>query len=139
MSVEKAVVDTDVVSYLLKHDTRAAWYLPHLAGRTLLLSFMTVAELDRWVIARGWGEDRRDALEAHLRQYLIYPFNRELCRAWAAVSESARKHGRPITCGDAWIAATAVLHQVPLITHNAAHYSGVDGLQLISMPPAAGE
>lgn len=128
MSTEKAVVDTDVVSYLLKDDTRAAWYLPILAGRTLILSFMTVAELDRWVLARRWGDDRRHALETHLRQYLIYPFNRELCRIWASVSESARKHGRPINCGDAWIAATAILHQVPLITHNASHYIGVEDL-----------
>ena len=33
---------------------------------------------------------------------------------------------------DAWIAATALLLNVPLITHNAAHYVGIDGLRVIS-------
>ena len=37
------IVDTDVVSFLFKRDTRARLYRPHLPGQTLHLSFMTVA------------------------------------------------------------------------------------------------
>jgi predicted nucleic acid-binding protein len=33
---------------------------------------------------------------------------------------------------DAWIAATALLYEVPLITHNRRDYEGVAGLVLIS-------
>ena len=36
------IVDTDVVSFLFKGDTRAQLYRPHLQGKTLALSFMTV-------------------------------------------------------------------------------------------------
>jgi hypothetical protein len=42
-----AVVDTDVVSLTFKRDTRASLYRPHLDGRQLTISFMTVAELRR--------------------------------------------------------------------------------------------
>ncbi len=59
------VVDTDVVSFLFKRDTRAEAYKPHLRGKLLTISFMTVAELDRWAIARSWGEARRQQLEEH--------------------------------------------------------------------------
>jgi predicted nucleic acid-binding protein len=45
------VVDTDVMSYVFKHDTRAAFYEPHLAGKELIISFVTFAELQRWAIA----------------------------------------------------------------------------------------
>ena len=45
---DRCVVDTDVVSFFFKGDTRAALYRPHLVGQFLLISFMTVAELDRW-------------------------------------------------------------------------------------------
>ncbi len=41
-----AVVDTDVVSFLFKRDTRAQAYKRHLVGRRLVVSFMTVAELE---------------------------------------------------------------------------------------------
>lgn len=44
------VVDTDVVSFLFKNDTRAQAYLPHLQDRQWLISFMTEAELEQWAL-----------------------------------------------------------------------------------------
>ena len=73
------VVDTDVVSYLFKHDSRADSYRPHLTGRLLVVSFMTVAELERWALERNWGEARSARMEQHLRNFVVYPFNRTLC------------------------------------------------------------
>jgi len=64
-------VDTDVVSFLFKRDSRADLYRPHLTGRLLVVSFMTVAELDRWALARNWGERRRAALEQHLGSFVV--------------------------------------------------------------------
>lgn len=49
------VLDTDVVSFLFKGDTRAEAYRPHLRGKIPALSFMTVAELYQWVFVRNWG------------------------------------------------------------------------------------
>jgi predicted nucleic acid-binding protein len=46
--VKAAAVDTDVVSMLFKGDTRALAYRVHVAGRLLGISFMTLAELERW-------------------------------------------------------------------------------------------
>ena len=48
------VVDTDVVSFVFKNHPNGALYEADLAGRTLLLSFMTLAELDRWAIQSRW-------------------------------------------------------------------------------------
>lgn len=45
---ERRLVDTSVLSLILKRDTRAASYLPHLTGRIGILSFITLAELFRW-------------------------------------------------------------------------------------------
>ena len=44
------VVDTDVVSLVFKGDTRAEKYLAVMAGPDLLASFMTEAELERWIL-----------------------------------------------------------------------------------------
>lgn len=49
------VVDTDVVSFFFKHDTRAALYTPHLSGHILTVSFQTLAELELWALASGWA------------------------------------------------------------------------------------
>jgi predicted nucleic acid-binding protein len=39
-----------------------------------------------------------------------------------------------ITSHDAWVAATALYLDLPLVTHNAAHYRDVPGLRLITEP-----
>lgn len=126
------VVDSDVISFLFKRDFRAELYRPHLTGKILVISFMTVAELDLWALQRGWGETRRARMEEQLRNFVVYPFHRALCLKWAEVSDGARRKGRPISCADAWIAATALLHDIPLVSHNREHFSDIQGLILIS-------
>ena len=51
-----AIVDTDVVSMLFKGDSRAQRYRVHISGRLLGISFMTLAELERWQLERRWGK-----------------------------------------------------------------------------------
>ena len=45
---------------------------------------------------------------------------------------AAQAAGRRIECADAWIAATALLYNVPLVAHNRNAYLGVLGLTVIS-------
>jgi predicted nucleic acid-binding protein len=126
------VVDTDVISYLFKSHPIAFRYLPDLAGRTPIISFMTVAELDRWVLEARWGETRRDRLREYLERFVVMPYDRGLCAKWAEVTVTAQARGRRIECADAWIAATALITGAPLITHNRSDYLGVPGLTLVS-------
>lgn len=129
------VVDTDVVSFIFKGDTRGDSYKSHLAGQLLVVSFMTIAELERWALQHQWGTAKRHRLETHLQQYIVTHSDRALCRKWADVVISARRNGRPVRTADAWIAATALLQGMPLLTNNRSNYLGVDGLSVISEAP----
>lgn len=126
------VVDTDVVSYLYKRDTRAALYRPHLDGHLSIISFQTLAELQNWTLRRDWGAARRQNLFDYLRRYLVQQSSPELCSLWAEATDSARRAGRPIASGDAWVAATALSYGVPVVTNNPDDFAGVAGLQIIS-------
>ncbi len=126
------VVDTDVVSYLFKGDTRAALYQTHLDGQMPIISFMTLAELEHWTLARGWGARRRHDLLNYLRRYLIEPSSPDLCSRWAAATDSARRAGKPILTADAWVAATALSYGVPLVTNNPGDFAGVAGLTVVT-------
>jgi tRNA(fMet)-specific endonuclease VapC len=76
------LLDTDVVSFLLKGDSRSQKYAPILQGNQLALSFMTVAELFQWAAVRNWGTSRTASLERSLTNYLIIPVDIEICRTW---------------------------------------------------------
>jgi hypothetical protein len=65
------VLDTDIVSYLYKRDTRAELYRQHLNDPPFIISFMSLAELRRWTLGRNWGDRRRQELEKYLSRYLV--------------------------------------------------------------------
>jgi tRNA(fMet)-specific endonuclease VapC len=126
------LIDTDVISFLFKQDTRAELYRSHLHQTLSLISFMTVAELNQWALIRNWGEARKQSLAQHLTRHTLIPFDHDLCQAWAEIRYEAHSIGRKIETSDAWIAATARLYQVPLITNNHADFDWVKNLTVIS-------
>ena len=89
---------------------------------------MTLAELERRPLERAWGSARKLDLARHLTPYTVLPVSRELCLEWAEVSFDAKRQGQPIQTADAWIGASALYYQVPLITNNVDDYSMVRGL-----------
>ena len=123
-----AVVDTDVVSFLFKNDSRAQLYLPLMRNRDLLVSFMTEAELEQWILLAKWGVDRVRRFRIFMTGFASVPSSRDLILRWAEVMVAARANGRRIEAADAWIAATTLLYGATLITHNPKDYLGVPNL-----------
>lgn len=65
------VVDTDIVSFLFKGHPAASLYRSDLTGSALVISLMTLAELDRWPIQANWGEKKRIRLTEHLEPFAV--------------------------------------------------------------------
>jgi tRNA(fMet)-specific endonuclease VapC len=126
------LLDTNIVSYLFKQDTRAALYAPHLLDRELAIAMMTVAELFQWAAIRSWGKPRVMRLEQLLESYTILPVDIDLCRQWAEIRATRSRVGLPISPQDAWIAATALRYNLTLVTHNPDDFQNIPGLTLIT-------
>jgi tRNA(fMet)-specific endonuclease VapC len=129
------VVDTCVVSFLHKNHENAKLYQPYLEDKLKVISFMTVAELYRWAAERNWGEYEKAKLEERLKDYVVYSVTRPLCRKWAEITAEASNSGTPIAVDDAWIAATALLYDFDLVTHNRKDFEVVPGLKVVSEAP----
>jgi tRNA(fMet)-specific endonuclease VapC len=69
-----------------------------------------------------------DQLEMSIQGYVILPFDIALCRLWGEVRAQCRTAGRPIFPQDAWVAATALRHGLPLVTHNPRDFEAVEEL-----------
>jgi predicted nucleic acid-binding protein len=126
------LLDTNIVSYLIKDDSRARIYAPYLANREPAIAIMTVAELFQWTMVRKWGQTRIKRLESEVDHYTVLLVDIPTCRAWASIRAKRQAIGEPISPQDAWIAATAVRYNLPLITHNPRDYRSIDGLVIIT-------
>lgn len=127
------LVDTNVFSYLMKSgDTRAAMYVPHVEGKSVGVSFVTVGELYFGAYKRNWGAAKIEDLDGRLRSVVIVPYDLPLCTTYASLKSKTISSGRTIPDNDLWIASCAVRHSIPLISHNRQHFVRIPGLMLIS-------
>ena len=132
MNDARVIVDTNVVSYLMRGGSLARRYRPHLQGRLSSIAFITVGELYFGAEKAKWGRKRRQELEMTLRNFIVVPYDHEIARCYGRVVAQRQRDGRPIAPNDAWIATCAVRHGTPLVTHNAKDFRDVVSLALIT-------
>lgn len=130
------LLDTDVYSYISRRDARGEPFRRAVEGQRLCLSFATVAELHKGARKRRWSDDRLKGLQADLQRYVVLPFDVALARICGQLLADREQAGQKLEEFDAWIAATAVRHDIPLSTNNRRHFEGIDGLRLIDPAPA---
>src|SRR4051812_34897428 len=108
MSVAKpiAMVDTDVVSYLLKGDAIAWEYSRLLQGYKSAVSAITAGELRFGSLRRDIGPRRMLHLNEFLAECLVIPIAAGMDRVYAEVMFERQRMGRRLEKADGWIATT---------------------------------
>lgn len=124
------IVDTNVVSYFMRGHSLADFYRELVEGHSLCISFMTLAEMYEEGFRAKWNDRRWALWQDELTQYIVLPSTPDICRYWGEVR--AERRLRPISPEDAWIAATALAHSCPLVTHDASDFEGITGLKILT-------
>ncbi len=124
------VLDTSVVVHIFKKDNRASFYLQQAQGRRALISFQTLEELWHGAYFDGWGHKRKYELANHLKGYTVIWPNDRLVNVCAQLRADRKAAGRTLQSADAWIAATAILLQCPLASHDH-DFSGIPGHKVV--------
>lgn len=128
------LADTNIISYAFKRLPLGDQYSRLLTGREVRVSFTTVAELHTWAEKDSWGARRRLEMQVFLARFPMIPCTAGIPERFAKICIERERIGRPILPDDAWIAATALHHDLPLVTHDT-NFLGTDGLRVISANP----
>jgi tRNA(fMet)-specific endonuclease VapC len=87
--------------------------------------------------AKNWGTQRRELMSRFLSRFKpLFP-DIDTANQWARIKSGREKKGRPISFPDAWIAASALQLNIPLVTHNASDYEEIDGLTILTATTVA--
>jgi tRNA(fMet)-specific endonuclease VapC len=103
-----------------------------------LITAVTLAELSVGPLVAA-DEAEPEARQMHLQQaeaaFDPLPFDAAAARAFGRVAASLRRSGRKPAARayDALIAATALAHGLPVYTCNPDDYSGIEGLEVVSV------
>ncbi len=129
------MLDTSVVSILFKPDHSVYQRCFEIVtGHQWFISFMTRGELLLWPRVNQWGSTRRGELLQHMDLCTTLFPDEATCVAWADIMAESRVVGRPITAGDAWIAAAAQQWGIALVTADYQDFQHLDSLTLIPVP-----
>ena len=82
MNDAEVILDTNVVSYLMRGGSLAEAYAPHVQNRLLAITFVPVGELYFGAEKGKWGERKRRELEAALRNFVVIPYDHEIARCY---------------------------------------------------------
>ena len=88
-----------------------------------------------------FGVHHRYRSEAGLKEKLAYaldelgrfetvPFTREVAEAGSRIGAELARSGRGVGINDVYIGATALVHKLPLVTRDRAHFAQVPGLEI---------
>ncbi len=127
------VLDTSVVSILIRRVESAPYYQERIVGRRAVISFQTLEELWFGAYKRNWGDRRKNALRRSLDQYEVMWPNSDLVRISAHLRSERERVGRRLNTEDAWIAASALLLECPLASHDH-DFSDIPDLTFIRAP-----
>jgi toxin FitB len=126
------LLDTNVISELIKSqpDANVLRWIDETEETILFLSVLTLGEIRKGIERLNLGT-RRGRLESWLTvdlrlrfQDRILMVNEPIAERWGALSARAAKKGRPVPVIDGLVAATALHHDLMLVTRNDTDVSG---------------
>ncbi len=124
------LLDTSVLSELVKknpHRQVVNW-VDEQEESTLFLSVLTVGELEKG-IAKLPASARRTNLISWVRRELagrfggrLLPIDVRVAERWGAMAGESEKRGKPLPVVDSLLAATALVHDLQIVTRNVADF-----------------
>jgi predicted nucleic acid-binding protein len=126
------LLDTNVISELVKPqpDENVLRWITETDEAILFLSVLTLGEIRNGIEKLNPGK-RRSRLESWLAADLrvrfqgrILPIEEGIAQRWGALSATAAKKGRPVPVIDGLLAATALHHDLTLVTRDDGDVSG---------------
>lgn len=129
----KYLIDTDWSIQCLHAIEPWADRVRELEASGIGLSVLSLAEIYEGVIYSKDGQRSEVMLQNFLVGLRLMPIDAETCRIFAQERGRLRAAGNLIGDFDLMIGATAIRHDLTLLTNNRRHFSRIDGLQIVSI------
>jgi len=125
------LLDTNIPSEMLRPrpDANVAAWVKRQSNETLFVSVVTMGELRRGATLLGERSPRRLELERMIHEKVpswfqnrILPVTQTIAERWGTLDGERQLAGRPLNMADGMIAATALDHNLTVVTRNVKDF-----------------
>ena len=127
------LLDTDWAIHYLHGVERVVTYVNGRITEGVGLSIASIAEIYEGVIYSSDPHGSESALRDFLVGVDVISIDDEICRVFATERGRLRSAGNLIGDFDLLIGATALRHDLTLLTNNRRHFERMDGLRIVSV------
>jgi tRNA(fMet)-specific endonuclease VapC len=124
------LVDTDICSAHLRGHREVTGRFLQYGGR-LCISVVTIAELTHWMCRRNTPARFHAVYSEMMAELRIVDLDRSIAEVCGELLAQLSATGNPPGTPDMLIAATALAHDLTLVTHNLRDFQRVPGLRLL--------
>lgn len=126
----KYLIDTDWLIDYLKGKTAAGQLLGQMVHEGIAISLITYGEILEGVYYGKAPKQQEQIFRAFLRATPVLPLTESSLERFAEIRGALRSQGQLIGDADILIAATALDHDLTLVTQNLSHFRRVPKLNL---------
>ncbi|MGA7670076.1 MAG: type II toxin-antitoxin system VapC family toxin [Nitrolancea sp.] len=128
------LIDSDWIANYLNGRQPAVDLLHSLEPSGLAISLIAYGEIYEGIFFGGQPEASERSFQSFLRAVDVIPLDLAIMRRFARIRGELRRSGQIVGDPDLLIAATAIEHDLILISGNERHFGRVPGLRLYRPP-----
>lgn len=127
------LVDTNIPSELTRDrpDMRVAAFLANAGQKSVFLSVLTIGEICKGIAELPASQKRaglQNWLDVEVRSWFagrILPVTEAIAERWGNIAAAAKQKGMTLSVVDGVIAATALHHDLTVVTRNVRDFAGL--------------
>jgi tRNA(fMet)-specific endonuclease VapC len=125
--------DTDAISESLRRKPSAGYleWLRSIPREEQFVSAVTIGELYQGAYRSAASERHLQNVETRvLTEVIVLPFDVAVAKTFGRIRVELERAGTPLPDADLQIAATAITHDLELVTGNLRHFTRIGGLRI---------
>ncbi len=122
------LLDTSIVIPILRKEPSATSALT--GAEELFISAVVLGELYYGAYRSTNSEQNLQEIKRFTENCIVLEVNNSVAESYGLLKDYLRRRGKPIPENDIWVAATALLYELPLVARDA-HFLEVPELRLV--------
>lgn len=128
MEYSRVVVDTSIfIDYLRSREKTNTDLYKIPSSKKIYLSSVTLYEL----LMGATNDQKRNDVRLLTEDIIVLPFDEEVSLRASELYHELRKTNKMIEFRDIFIAATCLVHSLPIMTTNKIHFQRIEGLDIL--------